>query len=116
MADQPQQPQQPQTAATPRPTGPGAPRKSFVARLAASVASHAYMSLAIIVVLVILVIGVYVYYHGFLFLGPYAGRRPGRPASHRKKRAEAGADEGAGDADDRGDPETERLIESINRQ
>lgn len=115
MADQPQAAQQaaqPPQQAAPRPGPPAAPKKSFVAKMASAVASHAYLSLAVIVVLVILVIGLYVYYHGFLFLGPYASGGKGGFRSKKKK------DEGGGDpgSDEKGDPETERLIDTINRQ
>jgi hypothetical protein len=69
------------------------------------------MALAVVVVLLILVIGLYVYYHGFLFLGPYAKCAP------RRGKAKKDSGGGGGDAsDDRGDPETERLIEAINHQ
>ncbi len=94
-----------------RPAPPAPAKKSFIAKIAGSIASHAYMSLAIIIVLIILVIGIYVYYHGFLFLGPYAKKSGFRPG---KKRPAGGGDAGAGD--EAGDPETERLIDSINHQ
>jgi len=109
MADSPQ-PTPPSQAAPLTPRAAAAPKKSFVAKLAASVAGHAYMSLAIIIVLLILVIGLYVYYHGLFFLGPYASTKGGpRP----KKKKDSGDESGAEDA--KGDPETERLIDSINR-
>jgi hypothetical protein len=119
MAEQQQQQQQPtqqQQQAPQAGAGRGAlgatsPKKPLAARLAGAVANHAYASLAIIIVLLILVIGLVVYYRGFLFLGPYAGKRAGARGSRRK---DPGPDEGG--ADDKGDPETERLIESINRQ
>lgn len=91
-----------------RPAGPA--KKTFVAKMAGAVAGHAYMSLAIIVVLVILVIGLYVYYHGFLFLGPYAKHgKGGFRAAKGKRKDSDDAEPGA-----QGDPETERLIDSIN--
>jgi hypothetical protein len=83
---------------------PGAPKKALASRLAGAVASHAYASLALIIVLVILVVGLYTYYHGILFLGPYAKGGKG-------KKKDKASDEG----EVSGDPETERLIDSINR-
>jgi hypothetical protein len=83
---------------------PPAARGSLAARLAGAVASHAYMALAMIIVLVIVVIGMYVYYHGLFFLGPYVGK---------KKMAAKGSVAGASD-DPPADPETESLINSIN--
>lgn len=95
-----------------------APSKSFVAKLAGAVASHAYMSLAIIIVLTILVLAIYVYYHGLLFLGPYASKSGGDRRSKKKKEGGFLAETDAGTVDDSpsGDAETERLIESITRQ
>ena len=69
------------------------------------------MALAVIVVLVILVIGLYVYYHGLLFLGPYA--KAGGKGSRGRKKKDGGSDGGDG-SEERADPETERLIDSIN--
>ena len=85
------------------------PRPTLVATMVAKVASNARASLAIIAVLVILVVGMYVHYHGFLFLGPYAKRAARRGAKGVEKSADAGGD------NDKGDSETERLIESINK-
>jgi hypothetical protein len=80
--------------------------------MVAKVASNPCTSLAIIAVLTILVVGMYVYYHGFLFLGPYAPRVAKRGAQGSEKGADKGS---AADKDSaKGDPETERLIESIN--
>ncbi len=84
-------------------------RKSFVAKMASSIASHAYMSLAIIIVLAIVIVAMFVYYHGLFFLGPYA--KGAGPRARRKK--EAADDQPA--SEDAADPETERLIDSINR-
>lgn len=114
MADNPQAapPQQAAPLGAPAARAPGAPgKKSFVAKLATSVAGHAYMSLAIIIVLLILVIGLYVYYHGLFFLGPYASAKKGGFRSKKKK--DPGDESSAEEA--KGDPETERLIDSINR-
>jgi len=114
MADIPQAaPQQATPLGAPAARGPG--KKSIVAKLATSVAGHAYASLAIIVVLLILVIGLYVYYHGLFFLGPYASAKKG---GFRPKKKKGGDDSSAEDAPGpsaKGDPETERLIDSINR-
>ena len=86
--------------------GPPPPKKPLAGRLAAAVARHSFLSLAVIVVLVVLTIGLYVYYHGFLVLGPYA-----TPAGKgRSKKADGSRAEG-GPA---GDEETERLIDTIN--
>ena len=97
---------------------PAAPvSKSFVAKAAASVAGHPYASLAIIVVLVIVVIGVFVYYRGLLFLGPYADSarisRSAKGAASKTKRKTSDDDDESGD--DKGDPETEKLINAINK-
>lgn len=125
MSDQQAQPQSQQQAA-PQQAAPlqAAPlaqfarpapaKKSVVAKLASAVAGHAYMSLAVIVVLVILIIGMYVYYHGLLFLGPYASRKAGFKSKSKGKK---GKDKDSDDEDDvKGDPETEKLIQSINQQ
>ena len=87
-------------------------KKSFVARLAGAVSSHAYLSLAVIVVLLILVIWLCIYYRGFLFLGPYVHA----PPKTKKRKFTAAADEASVpiDVDEKGDPETERLIDNIN--
>jgi hypothetical protein len=97
-------------AASPAAARPGGAKKTFVAKLAGAVADHSYMSLAIIVVLVVLVIGAYIYYHGLLFLGPYASPgKSGFRSAKGGKRKDPDAEGG-----DQGDPETERLIDSIN--
>jgi hypothetical protein len=86
------------------PSADAAPAKgTFMATCAAAIANNAYMSLAVLVVLVILVIGLWVYYRGLFGFGPYAS-----PSKAGKKAAA----EGDGDSD----PETERLIETINRK
>jgi hypothetical protein len=86
-----------QSAATPAPKG------SFVSSCADAVAGNAYLSLAVMVVLTVLLIGLWVYYHGIFGLGPYASGspKPGKKAS---------------DANDDADPETERLIKTINQK
>jgi len=91
-----------------RPAGPV--KKSLVTKMAGTVASHAHASLALIIVLTVLLIGVYVYYHGLLFLGPYA--RPRKSRASKKRKDDDDADQGA--QEQKGDPETERLIDSIN--
>jgi hypothetical protein len=83
-----------------------APAKSIVTRMTSFLAGHAHMTLAIIIVLIVLVIGLFVYYHGLLFLGPYASAKAGFKSKERKK----DADEDAAKAD----PETEKLIATIN--
>ena len=89
---------------------PEPPKKSFMARLTGAVAAHSSMALAAIVVLAVLLVATIVYYRGLLFLGPYAGRA-GFAAG-----AVAAAPSGAAAAPAaKGDPETERLIESINK-
>jgi hypothetical protein len=92
---------------------PAAAKKSFIGKLAGSVAAHAYLSLAIIIVLLILVLGLVVYYRGFLFLGPYASSTRGHKPT--RKRKESGDASGVAADEPPGDPETEKLIESINR-
>jgi hypothetical protein len=120
MADQPQQaPASIARSAAPAGAGPPAPKKPLVAKLAARVAAHAYMSLAIIIVLLILVFGLVVYYRGLWFLGPYAaGALRGKKGARGKKKDQGGGEgaPGALGSDEKGDPETERLIDSINRQ
>jgi len=82
-------------------------KASIMSRMAGTVARHSFMSLAIIIVLIIIVIGMMVYYRGFLFLGPYASG-----GKKNKKKPSADGDDAAGE--ERADPETERLIDSIN--
>jgi hypothetical protein len=93
-------------------SAPAAPsgRKSIVSRLASVLSSHAHLTLAIVVVLVVIIIGMFIYYHGLLFLGPYAkaGFKSGSAA--RRKKAEGDEDEESAKAD----PETEKLIATIN--
>ena len=91
-----------------RPAGPA--KKPLVAKMAGMVASHAHASLAIIIVLTVLLLGLYIYYHGLFFLGPYA--RPRKSRATKKRKDEDEADQGA--QKQKGDPETERLIDSIN--
>jgi hypothetical protein len=94
---------------------PVAAKNSFVSKMASSVANHPYISLAIIVVLSVLVIGAYVYYHGFLCLGPYAAAAEGFRAGAKKAKGgkpRRAAEADASDPDS--DAETERLIDSIN--
>ena len=85
-------------------------KKSLLSATANAVACHSYMSLAIIVILIIMVIGLYVYYHGILGLGPFASRGP----AARKPGARGKVKEADDKNDEKSDPETERLIDSIN--
>lgn len=85
------------------------PRPGLAARLTASVADSPRLALGAICVLAALVVGLYVYYHGLLFLGPYAGR----PAKAKPARAAAGRPGGGGEAEAT-DPETDRLVDAID--
>lgn len=90
--------------------------KSFVAKAAGAIASHSYASLAVIVVLVIVVIGMFVYYRGLWFLGPYAEcaqLSKGSKGAAAKSKRKASDDDESGD--EKGDPETEKLINAINK-
>ncbi|MDE2097438.1 MAG: hypothetical protein KGL39_09355 [Patescibacteria group bacterium] len=82
-------------------------------RLAAKCASHGSACLAVIIVLAALVIVLYVYYHGFLFLGPYAKGVTRLRASKKDKGGGAPADTDTG-KDVQPDKETAKLIQSIN--
>jgi hypothetical protein len=76
------------------------------AGLVAAVASHARFALAAIVVLAVTVVGLFVYYRGVFSFGPFArGGREGCRCRPARKPAAAAAD-----------AETDRLIETINRQ
>jgi hypothetical protein len=91
-----------------RPASSEPPKRSFMSRMTGAVAAHASMALAAIAVLAVMLVATIVYYRGLLFLGPYAGRA-GFAAGAT---AAAGA---APPAAAKGDPETERLIDSINK-
>ena len=105
----------PATAGTRGPPGhplgdsaaPPASKRSTVGKLAGVVGRNPHASLAVIVVLAILVISLYVYYHGFLRVGPYAAPRRAGPKPPARKDPPA-------DPPESGDPETERLIAAIN--
>ena len=77
--------------------------------MADTVAGNPFMSLAIIVVLLIVVVGLYTYYHGILCLGPYVSTGAAASRSSRARGKAPEIDDAA-----KGDPETERLIDSIN--
>ncbi len=90
-------------------------KRSMMSKLAGAVGRNPYASLAVIIVLTIVVISLYVYYHGFLKIGPYAsGFAPsavkGGPKSGREPKGSPP------DSSDSGDPETERLIAAINNK
>ena len=53
----------------------------------------------------------YVCYHGLIGIGPYCGK-PTAPAKRSSKRKKPDDDDPG--ASDKGDPETERLINTIN--
>jgi hypothetical protein len=110
MADQQQGPLFAAAAApmAVRPSGPV--KKSLVTKMAGAIASHAHASLALIIVLTVLLIGVYIYYHGLFFLGPYA--RPRKSRAAKKRKDDDDANQSA--QEQKGDLETERLIDSIN--
>lgn len=83
------------------------PRKGLICKMSGAVSRHPRAAAAMIIVLTILVIATYVYYHGIWKLGPYGKAR--KPAKKGKPKQEEGQDE------ERGDEETEKLIESINQ-
>lgn len=78
---------------------------SLVGKMTTAVGSNPGMALAALVVLTVALVSALVYYRGFMSFGPYAKGRPARAA----KAAAAAAP-----AEEKGDPETERLIASIN--
>ena len=84
-------------------------------RLKTLVGAHPSAALAVIVILALLVVFLYALYRGLFGLGGGAQRQKadrlaaGRPARPKKPAAKSD-----GDSDD--DPETERLIDSINRK
>lgn len=99
-----------QPGLTPLPASPPA-KRSAATKLAGAVGRNPYASLAVIIVLTIVVISMYVYYHGFLWLGPFAARGSRRPERKPASRKEPPA---ADPPQESGDPETERLIAAIN--
>lgn len=67
------------------------------------------VAFGIIILLVILLIGMYVYYHGLLMFGPFAGpAKPKGKGKGKEKIKEHSED------DEKGDDETEKLIDTIN--
>jgi len=104
----------PAPAWLPPESGPAPSKKPFFGRLAAGIAGHPYLALAAIIVLTLLVVGIYAYYHGIFFLGPYAPPSGASRASGARGKKKDRAAAAAGD-EAQGDPETERLIDSINQ-
>jgi hypothetical protein len=102
---------------TPAAIAPAA-KKALVARLATMVGNHAYLSLATIVVLTIVLVALYVYYHGFLFLGPYKASAATRGAKAAKKKDARGTGKTNKNQkpEDAEEAEIERLIETIDQQ
>lgn len=96
-----------------------APAPSVGARLCAGLASRPSLALGLIVALALALVASLVFYRGLGPLGPFAGDatssgfRKGAKKAGRKRAAASSDDEGE---DDAGDPETQRLIEAINRQ
>lgn len=80
-------------------------KMSIMDNIKGQISSKPMFALAIIIVLTILLIGVIVYYHGILFLGPYANSKPATSKVASTKRATD---------DETSDPETDKLINSIN--
>lgn len=85
-------------------------------KLSRTCASNGGTCLAIIIILAVVVIAMYVYYHGLFGIGPYSGSKStgDKKAGFRKKKPTD--DDAATDSpkDERADPQTERLIDTIN--
>lgn len=95
-----------------------APAPSVGARLCAGLASRPSLALGLIVALALALVASLVFYRGLGPLGPFAGdatssgfRKGAKKAGRRRPAAASDEDE-----EDAGDPETQRLIEAINRQ
>jgi hypothetical protein len=100
-------------SAAPAPgAAPAPPKKGLMTRFSGMVANHPSAAFGVIVVLAVLVVATLVYYRGLAFLGPFAGRSGFAAAVGGA--AGAAARPAAADAA-KADPETERLIESINK-
>jgi hypothetical protein len=95
---------------------PATGRRGVMCKMAGIVSRHGKASLAIIVVLTIIVVWMYVYYHGFLKFGPYS-KNVARASKKKKPKGQVEEDDDGGrrSKKDRGDDETEKLIESINQ-
>lgn len=92
-------------------------KSGFIGKWAGWCSRHGGLSFAIIVILVVLVIVMFIYYNGYFGLGQGRGSRflKGASGSGRKKKESArNTAQAGGDDEGRGDPETERLIDSIN--
>lgn len=89
-------------------------KPSLVARLSKACSNNGKACLAIIVVLVIIVIGMYIKYHGFLGIGPFSkqAKRKNSTGGTKAKLSNSSEVEGAPPA---ADPETQQLIDTINK-
>jgi hypothetical protein len=71
------------------------------------VESKPLIAFGIIILLIILLIATYVYYHGLFIFGPFAGKQGAKPREKSKGKSKD-------DDEEKGDDETEKLIDSIN--
>lgn len=99
-----------------------APKKpGLLAGAASWVATHASAAMGLIIVLIVLVVVMFVYYHGIGFIGPYAKTGGDGKAAARGGGTKGGGGSGGGkrehaEAEPQPDPETARLINTINSQ
>jgi hypothetical protein len=84
------------------------PQPGYMTTLTNTISSKPQMALGVIVVLIIIIIGMYIYYHGILVFGPYAGLR--------RKSKKSDNDESDDESDDKSDDETDKLIKNINKK
>lgn len=94
-------------------------KKSFMDTASNTVANHSKLSFAIICMLTVLVIGMYIYYHGFFILGPYASNdntsKDKSKDSQKEKQKDNKKDKQKDNkSNEIEDIETENLIKSIN--
>jgi hypothetical protein len=97
-------------------------KKSFMNTASNTVANHSKLSFAIICMLTVLVIGMYIYYHGFFILGPYASsdnKSKDSSKDNKKDKSKDSSKESSKDnkkdkSNEIEDIETENLIKSIN--
>lgn len=105
--------------ASPSVTFPSATKAKggVIGKLSRTCAANATLCLALIVILIIIIIVMYVYYHGLFGLGPYSEAKTVKKGGGRKRKSGFNDDEpGSAASDDKADPETERLIDTINSQ
>ena len=95
-------------------------KKSFMNIASNTVANHSKLSFAIICMLTVLVIGMYIYYHGFFILGPYASsdnKSKDSSKDNKKDKSKDASKDSSKNKDKSNeieDIETENLIKSIN--